>query len=217
MLYKKAPTKPWILLCDIIHAWRLRKIALKIFNCKILKYLINIKLLIFFKFIFQSLISTHDQVGYITYEKLKNPTTEIDVTDNKAIKTLDSLINGSTMPAETIKMVGIRKNPKEPLGLTVEIDEYNQLVVARILAGGTIDRQGLLNKGDVILAVNSVEVHNPEELQAEILKAHDFVTLKIGPSVEEEMKLGKLVVEGGNGQVKNGKNLDTGKKLAVSF
>lgn len=155
-------------------------------------------------------------MGHITYEKLKSPSSDVDVTDHKAIKALDSLINGSKMPAETIKMVGIRKNPKEPLGLTVEVDDHNQLVVARILAGGTIDRQGLLNKGDVILAVNSVEVHTPEDLQSEIVKARDFVTLKIGPSVEEEMRSGRLIVEGSNGQVKTGKSLDTGKKLAVS-
>lgn len=165
---------------------------------------------------FKSLITTHDQVGQITYEKLKNPKS-IDVTDNKAIKTLDSIINGSTMPAETIKMVGIRKNPDEPLGLTVEVDEFNQLVVARILAGGMIDRQGLLSKGDVILAVNGVEVSQPEDLQVEISKAKDSVTLKVGPSVEEEMRSGRLIMAGGGGQVKNGKSLDSGKKLAVSF
>jgi hypothetical protein len=54
-------------------------------------------------------------------------------------------------------------------------------------------------------------------LQAEISKAKDSVTLKVGPSVEEEMRSGRLIMAGGGGQVKNGKNLDTGKKLAVSL
>jgi MAGUK p55 subfamily member 2/6 len=115
---------------------------------------------------------------------------------------------------ETIKMVGIRKNPNEPLGLTVEQDEYDQLVVARILAGGMIDRQGLLNKGDVILEVNGVAVSSPEDLQSEISRAKESVTLKIGPNVDDEMKSARLTATGG-AQVKN-KTQEAGKKLAVS-
>jgi MAGUK p55 subfamily member 2/6 len=116
---------------------------------------------------------------------------------------------------ETIKMVGIRKNPNEPLGLTVEQDEYDQLVVARILAGGMIDRQGLLNKGDVILEVNGVAVSSPEDLQSEISRAKESVTLKIGPNVDDEMKSARLTATGG-AQVKN-KTQEAGKKLAVSL
>lgn len=115
---------------------------------------------------------------------------------------------------ETIKMVGIRKNPNEPLGLTVEQDDYNQLVVARILSGGMIDRQGLLNAGDVILEVNGVGVNTPEELQTEISRAKESVTLKIGPNVEEEMKSARLTATG-SAQVKS-KTQEAGKKLAVS-
>lgn len=119
------------------------------------------------------------------------------------------------MPSETIKMVGLRRNPNEPLGLTVEVDEHKQLMVARILSGGMIDRQGLLHPGDVILEVNGVPVSTPEELQTQISLAKESVTLKIGPSLDEEMKSARLTMSGG--QVKNGRNLDTGKKLTVSF
>lgn len=114
---------------------------------------------------------------------------------------------------QTIKMVGIRKMPNEPLGLTVEVDEYNQLVVARILAGGMIDRQGLLNAGDVILEVNGVGVSSPDELQTEISRAKEAVTLKIGPNVDDEMKSARLTADGA--QVKS-KTQEAGKKLAVS-
>lgn len=68
--------------------------------------------------------------------------------------------------------------------MTVEVDENGNLVVARILAGGTIDRQGLLRPGDVILEVNSVRVSSPEDLQTEVSKAKDTVTLRISPSNE---------------------------------
>ncbi|GAB0098548.1 hypothetical protein DMENIID0001_142920 [Sergentomyia squamirostris] len=101
------------------------------------------------------------------------------------------------MPVETIKMVCLRRKPNEPLGLTVEIDEHKQLMVARIIAGGMIDRQGLLNPGDVILEVNGVSVSTPEDLQAQISVAKESVTLKIGPNFEEEMKSARLTMSGG--------------------
>lgn len=119
------------------------------------------------------------------------------------------------MPAETIKMVGLRRKPNEPLGLTVEVDDHNQLMVARILAGGIIDKQGMLHPGDVILEVNGVPVNTPEELQAEVSKSKESLTLKIGPNVDEEIKSARLTMSGG--QVKNAKNLEPGKKLTVSI
>lgn len=61
-------------------------------------------------------------------------------------------------PVDTIRMVGLRKKPDEPLGLTVREDESGYLVIARIMAGGSIDRQGLLHVGDAICEVNGVEV-----------------------------------------------------------
>lgn len=51
-----------------------------------------------------------------------------------------------SMVADMIRMVGLRKNPNEPLGLTVQQDDGGQLVVARILGGGSVDRQ----VGDVL-------------------------------------------------------------------
>ena len=61
-------------------------------------------------------------------------------------------------PVDTIRMVGLRKRPDEPLGLTVREDESGYLIIARIMAGGSIDRQGLLHVGDAICEVNGVEV-----------------------------------------------------------
>jgi S1-C subfamily serine protease len=70
-------------------------------------------------------------------------------------------------------------------GLTVHIDESGNLVIARILGGGMIDRQGLLHVGDTILEVNGVPVSSPEDLQIQISKAKESVALKIGPSFED--------------------------------
>jgi len=88
------------------------------------------------------------------------------------------------MATEMHKVVGLRKNPNEPLGLTVEVDENGDLVVARILSGGTIERQGLLKPGDKIQEVNNVPVFTPEQLQNEVALANDSITLRVIPASE---------------------------------
>ncbi|KAL1123832.1 hypothetical protein AAG570_001603, partial [Ranatra chinensis] len=85
---------------------------------------------------------------------------------------------------EAIRVVGLRKNPNEPLGVTVEINEEGQLVVARILAGGAIERQGLLKPGDTIIEVNGVSVSSPEQLQNEVACANDTLTFRLVPTAE---------------------------------
>lgn len=159
---------------------------------------------------FKALIETHDEVGARALE----PKSPIDPRKVLSKEFIEATENGM-VGAQTIRMVGLRRKPNEPLGMTVEVDEYNQLMVARILAGGMIDRQALLRPGDVILEVNGVPVSTPEQLQDQIMLAKEAITLKIGPSVDEEMKSARLT--GSGGQVKNGRNLDTGKKLTVSF
>lgn len=158
------------------------------------------------------MIYSHDVAGDIVYKKLKNPQVTLD---KSKFTRSESENNGSMPVGETIKMVGIRKKPNEPLGLTVELDDYNQLIVARIIAGGSIDRQGLLNPGDVILEVNGIGVLTPEDLQTEVSRAKESVTLKIGPSIDEDMRSARLM-SAGSSQVKN-KTQEAGKKLAVSI
>lgn len=50
--------------------------------------------------------------------------------------------------------------------------EDGQLVIARILGGGAVDRQGLLHVGDIIGEVNGVSVRTAEQLQ--VWKLHFF-------------------------------------------
>jgi len=90
------------------------------------------------------------------------------------------------MPANytAVRMVALRKSPGEPLGLTVK-REVGELVVARILGGGAVDRQGLLHVGDVIGEVNGVPVRSAEQLQVEIARCKENIQLKILPSCQE--------------------------------
>lgn len=70
-------------------------------------------------------------------------------------------------------------------GVTFRV-ENNDLVIARILHGGMIDRQGLLHVGDIIKEVNSHEVgNNPKELQELLKNISGSVTLKILPSYRD--------------------------------
>ncbi|XP_033207773.1 MAGUK p55 subfamily member 6 isoform X3 [Belonocnema kinseyi] len=91
------------------------------------------------------------------------------------------------MPAdertEAVRMVGLRRQPDEPLGLTVQVDESGNLIIARILGGSTAAKQGLLRIGEVILEVNGKAVHTPDELQQSILEANENLTLKLAPGI----------------------------------
>ncbi|XP_045135575.1 protein PALS2-like isoform X3 [Portunus trituberculatus] len=88
-------------------------------------------------------------------------------------------------PVDTIRMVGLRKKPDEPLGLTVREDESGYLIIARIMSGGSIDRQGLLHVGDAICEVNGVEVETLNALHEEVAKCRDSVTLKVIPALHD--------------------------------
>lgn len=76
-------------------------------------------------------------------------------------------------------------SPYSLQGVTFRV-ENNDLVIARILHGGMIDRQGLLHVGDIIKEVNGHEVgNNPKELQELLKNISGSVTLKILPSYRD--------------------------------
>ncbi|XP_012054239.1 PREDICTED: MAGUK p55 subfamily member 6 [Atta cephalotes] len=85
-----------------------------------------------------------------------------------------------------IRVVGLRRQPDEPLGLTVQVDEAGNMIIARILGGSTAARQELLKTGEVILEVNGKRVRNPEELQQAIQDAKENLSLKLAPGIALE-------------------------------
>ncbi|KAG8330381.1 MAGUK p55 sub member 6 [Homalodisca vitripennis] len=129
---------------------------------------------IFHKPHFKALLETHDTIAEKSYNGHES---------NNRVR--ESRSNSKPeMNTQPIRIVGLRKIPNEPLGFTVQVDENGNLVVARVLAGGVIERQGLLHPGDVILEVNSVNVSSPDELQFEVNKAKENVTLRIAPNTD---------------------------------
>ncbi|XP_049331951.1 MAGUK p55 subfamily member 6b isoform X3 [Astyanax mexicanus] len=123
---------------------------------------------------FQSLLEAHDMVASKCYEA--PPPLEMNN---------DAAVNNALMQADAVRMIGIRKKAGEPLGVTFRV-EKEDLVIARILHGGMIDRQGLLHAGDVIKEVNGKEVgNNPTELQEMLKDCSGGITLKILPSYRD--------------------------------
>ncbi|XP_030830128.1 MAGUK p55 subfamily member 6-like [Strongylocentrotus purpuratus] len=95
---------------------------------------------------------------------------------------------------DAIRMVGIRKSRDEPLGVTFKVED-GEIVVARILHGSIIDKQGLLHVGDIIQEVNDQDVSNdPDLLRKHIKKAEGRVTLKIRPSYQDCIMLPPIYV-----------------------
>uniref|UniRef100_T1JKI1 MAGUK p55 subfamily member 6 n=1 Tax=Strigamia maritima TaxID=126957 RepID=T1JKI1_STRMM len=119
----------------------------------------------------KALLDAHDTIAGKAY-----------VPPQESQSTLLPPLNG--MPTDAIRMVGLRKSSHEPLGVTVKM-ENSELIIARIMGGGMIDRQGLLHVGDIIKEVNGIEVYTPEQLQEEIKKAEGTVNLKIIPSYSD--------------------------------
>ncbi|OWR41919.1 MAGUK p55 subfamily member 6 [Danaus plexippus plexippus] len=138
---------------------------------------------------FKALISAHDQIGKIWLERgsgLDEITIVKEAEKDIAQATDLSPTQNPNMPVETVKVVGLRKVPGQPLGLTVTTDEHGQLIVARILAGSAAAKQALLTVGDVLLEVDGVQIDTEEQLKEAVSKPNDRVTLKVGPNLKEK-------------------------------
>ena len=81
-----------------------------------------------------------------------------------------------------VRMIGLSKKPGESLGLTVALKD-DDIVVTRILHGGLISKQALMNVGDIIQEINSKDVRgNPDLLKQILGESTETFTLKIIPS-----------------------------------
>ncbi|CAH1788609.1 unnamed protein product [Owenia fusiformis] len=124
----------------------------------------------------KSLVETHDDIAAKNYEE-----SLYDESFNTMSMSQAPPPVFAAPATDAVRMVGIRKNGDEPLGITVRIDN-NNLVIARILAGSMIDQQGLLHVGDIIKEINGQEVISPDQLQDQMQRAVGSITLKILPS-----------------------------------
>lgn len=86
-------------------------------------------------------------------------------------------------------------------GVTFRVKQ-GEMVIARILHGSSIDRQGMLHAGDIIREVNGREVgSNPHELQELLRDCSGSITLKVLPSYRDtpappQVRKGKAAFDG---------------------
>ncbi|KAM6945573.1 peripheral plasma membrane protein CASK-like isoform 2-T2 [Aplochiton taeniatus] len=87
-----------------------------------------------------------------------------------------------------VRLVQFQKNTDEPMGITLKMNELNHCIVARIMHGGMIHRQGTLHVGDEIREINGISVANQtvEQLQKMLREMRGSITFKIVPSYRSQ-------------------------------
>ncbi|CAH8500126.1 unnamed protein product [Schistosoma margrebowiei] len=71
----------------------------------------------------------------------------------------DHMESDTDQPQVTrVRLVQFQKNTDEPMGITLKLNEENKCIVARILHGGMIHRQGTLHVGDELREINNEPV-----------------------------------------------------------
>lgn len=127
----------------------------------------------------KSLLTVHDTVRTRSYE---SPLPTYDPNFHPASS------SGRTHGKKGMeyRTVGLHKSANEPLGITLKMVNH-KLIIARILHGGLIHRQGLLQVGDRIVEVNqeSVDAMNPSDLQEMLKHSSGSLAIKIEPGYQE--------------------------------
>ncbi|XP_022242964.1 peripheral plasma membrane protein CASK-like [Limulus polyphemus] len=85
---------------------------------------------------------------------------------------------------QTTRVVEFQKKGEEAMGITLKLDDNNRCIVARIMHGGMVHRQGSLHVGDEIREINGVLVTNQsvDMLQKILREIQGSVTFRIIPS-----------------------------------
>ncbi|CAG5115723.1 unnamed protein product [Candidula unifasciata] len=134
------------------------------------------------------LANPHFRALLVVHDDIINKNFEGDIDKSQMITKGPQLL-GPLPPVftdlqEQVRYVNIRKSQTEPLGITVKLDENNDLQVARILQGSIVDKQGMLHVGDIIREVNGFPVATPEMMMELIIDSDPDITLKIIPSFQ---------------------------------
>uniref|UniRef100_A0A672S409 Peripheral plasma membrane protein CASK-like n=1 Tax=Sinocyclocheilus grahami TaxID=75366 RepID=A0A672S409_SINGR len=133
---------------------------------------------------FMALLQTHDVVAHEVYsdEALRvtpPPTSPYLNGDSPDSTNGDMDIENVTR----VRLVQFQKNTDEPMGITLKMNDLNHCIVARIMHGGMIHKQGTLHVGDEIREINGISVANQtvEQLQKMLRDMRGSITFKIVP------------------------------------
>ncbi|KAL4219999.1 hypothetical protein ACF0H5_020410 [Mactra antiquata] len=82
-----------------------------------------------------------------------------------------------------VRLVQFQKTSDEPMGITLKLNDEGRCLVARIMHGGMIHRQGTLHVGDEIREINGVSVLNQTvDILQKMLKIQGTISFKVIPS-----------------------------------
>uniref|UniRef100_H2ZK21 Peripheral plasma membrane protein CASK n=1 Tax=Ciona savignyi TaxID=51511 RepID=H2ZK21_CIOSA len=138
---------------------------------------------------FKGLLQAHDVVAQEVYND-----SSLEVTPVPSGLELPNGVSPEKPPAENnggevtevtrVRLVQFVKNTNEPLGITLKMNDEGHCVVARIMHGGMIHRQGTLHVSDEIREINGVNVgnHTIDSLQKMLKELRGNITFKIVPS-----------------------------------
>eukprot|EP00064_Thunnus_orientalis_P012852 superscaffoldBa00002017_g12888 len=126
---------------------------------------------------FMALLQAHDVVAHEVYsdEALRvtpPPTSPYLNGDSPESTNGDMDLENVTR----VRLVQFQKNTDEPMGITLKMNDSNHCIVARIMHGGMIHRQGTLHVGDEIREINGISVANQTR------EMRGSITFKIVPS-----------------------------------
>ncbi|XP_052004851.1 peripheral plasma membrane protein CASK isoform X14 [Xyrauchen texanus] len=146
---------------------------------------------------FMALLQTHDVVAHEVYsdEALRvtpPPTSPYLNGDSPESTNGDMDLENVTR----VRLVQFQKNTDEPMGITLKMDDLNHCIVARIMHGGMIHRQGTLHVGDEIREINGISVANQtvEQLQKMLREMRGSITFKIVPSYRAQQSSCEIYV-----------------------
>ncbi|XP_056099497.1 calcium/calmodulin-dependent serine protein kinase b isoform X4 [Rhinichthys klamathensis goyatoka] len=138
---------------------------------------------------FMALLQTHDVVAHEVYSdealRVTPPPTSPYLNGDSP-----ESINGDLdlENVTRVRLVQFQKNTDEPMGITLKMNDLNHCIVARIMHGGMIHRQGTLHVGDEIREINGISVANQtvEQLQKMLREMRGSITFKIVPSYRSQ-------------------------------
>lgn len=141
-----------------------------------------------------AMLQSHDEVLKISTGEEVNPL-QADTSTGYNGK-MEESVSERPEKLTRVRLVQFHKNPNEPMGITLKLNEQGRCIVARIMHGGMIHRQGTLHPGDEIREINGVNVaeKSVENLQAILRQASGNVTFKIVPSSKNLNQVSEVFV-----------------------
>ncbi|XP_025905562.1 55 kDa erythrocyte membrane protein [Nothoprocta perdicaria] len=116
-----------------------------------------------------------------------NALTEDIYTNGSAMLGSPSHANGREV--RKIRLVQFEKATEEPMGITLKLNDKQSCMVARIIHGGMIHRQGSLHVGDEIIEINGQSVSNQsvDQLQKMLKETKGTVSIKVIPNQQSRL------------------------------